>query len=81
MTDKVWRSRFNGGVYWAVFEEQRPTRRAKGGSVIVTAALAWYDEAPEDLDRFVRALAVFCDRFIAVGGRYGATPSADRQPG
>jgi hypothetical protein len=50
--------------------------------VIVTAALAWYDEAPEDLDRYVRALPVVCDRLVAVDGGYerypGATPRSSR---
>jgi hypothetical protein len=44
--------------------------------VIVTAALAWYDEAPEDLDRFVRALPVVCDRLVAVDGGYERYPGA-----
>jgi hypothetical protein len=46
------------------------------GVVIVTAALAWYDEAPEDLDRFVRALPVACDKLVAVDGGYERYPGA-----
>lgn len=44
--------------------------------MIVTAALAWYDEAPEDLDRFVRALPVVCDRLVAFDGGYERYPGA-----
>ncbi len=44
--------------------------------MIVTAALAWYDEAPEDLDRFVRALPIACDRLVAVDGGYERYPGA-----
>jgi hypothetical protein len=42
--------------------------------VIVTAALAWFDERPEDLDRYVRSLAGFCDRLVAVDGPYERYP-------
>jgi hypothetical protein len=51
--------------------------------MIVTAALAWFDEAPEDLDRFVRALPVACDRLVALDGGYdrypGAAPESDEE--
>lgn len=45
--------------------------------MIVTAALAWYDEAPEDLDAYVRALPVVCDRLVAVDGGYARYPGAE----
>lgn len=38
--------------------------------MIVTAALAWYDEPVEFLDRCVRSLAPFCDRLVALDGRW-----------
>ena len=44
--------------------------------MIVTAALPWYDEAPEDLDRYVRALPVVADRLVALDGGYARYPGA-----
>jgi hypothetical protein len=44
--------------------------------MIVTAALAWFDEAPEDLDRYVRSLPIACDRLVAVDGGYDRYPGA-----
>jgi hypothetical protein len=46
--------------------------------VIVTAALCWWNEKPEDLDACVRGAASVADRFVALDGAYrrypGATP-------
>jgi hypothetical protein len=42
----------------------------------ITAALAWFDEAPEDLDRFVRALPGAVDRLVALDGGYERYPGA-----
>ena len=36
--------------------------------MIVTAALIWYDERSEDLERCVRGMATIADRVIAVDG-------------
>ncbi len=44
---------------------------------MLTAALAWFDEAPEDLDRFVRSLEGFVDRLVAVDGGYERYPGAE----
>lgn len=46
--------------------------------MIVTAALAWFDEQPEDLYRYVTALPVACDRLVAVDGGYERYPGAHR---
>jgi hypothetical protein len=49
--------------------------------VIVTAALPWWNERPEDLDACVRAAGRVADRIIALDGAYarypGATPTSD----
>lgn len=39
-------------------------------SLVVTAALAWFDERLEDLERCVRSLEGLADRLVAVDGRY-----------
>lgn len=44
--------------------------------MIITAALAWFDEAPEDLDKFVRRLPIAVDRLVAVDGGYERYPDA-----
>jgi len=44
--------------------------------VIVTGALCWWNERPEDLDRCVRGLAVACDRVVALDGAYARYPKA-----
>lgn len=44
--------------------------------MIVTAALAWFDEAPEDLDKYVRALPIAVDRLVAYDGGYVHYPGA-----
>ncbi len=44
---------------------------------MITAALAWFDEDPEDLDRFVRSLDGFVDRLVAVDGGYERYPGAE----
>ncbi len=44
---------------------------------MITAALAWFDEDPEDLYRFVRALDGFVDRLVAVDGGYERYPGAE----
>lgn len=43
-------------------------------SKVVTAALAWFDEDPEDLGRFVHSLHGFVDRLVAVDGPYERYP-------
>ncbi len=45
--------------------------------MLITAALAWFDEDPEDLDRFVRSLDGFVDRLVAVDGGYERYPGAE----
>lgn len=44
--------------------------------MIVTAALAWWDERPEDLERCVRGMATVADRVVAVDGAYARYPGA-----
>jgi hypothetical protein len=44
--------------------------------VIVTAALIWYDENPEDLEACVRGIAEIADRLVAVDGAYRRYPDA-----
>lgn len=44
--------------------------------MIITVACPWFDEAPEDLDRYVRALPVAADRLVAVDGGYARYPGA-----
>lgn len=42
--------------------------------MIVTGALAWWDEPPEDLAACVASMANLCDRVVAVDGAYVMTP-------
>lgn len=42
----------------------------------ITAALAWWDELPEDLDRCVRSLENIADKIVAVDGAYRRYPGA-----
>jgi hypothetical protein len=42
--------------------------------VVICAALAWFDEPVEFLDRCVRSLAPLCDRLVAVDGRWELYP-------
>jgi len=44
--------------------------------MIVTAALAWYDEPLEELDRLIRSLPVVADRLVALDGGYERYPGA-----
>lgn len=44
--------------------------------MIITAALSWWDESPEDLDRCVRNMANIADRVVAVDGAYKRYPGA-----
>lgn len=44
--------------------------------MIVTAALVWYDENPEDLEACVRGVAQIADRIVAVDGAYRRYPNA-----
>ena len=44
--------------------------------MIVTAALAWYDEPLQDLDLCLRSLPVVADRLVAVDGGYSRWPDA-----
>jgi len=43
--------------------------------MIVTGALCWWNELPEDLDRCVRGLGDVCDRVIALDGAYSRYPT------
>lgn len=49
---------------------------SEGGGVIVTAALAWFDEPLHELDGCVRSLATVADRLVAVDGGYSRFPGA-----
>lgn len=44
--------------------------------MIVTAALPWFDESPEDLEACVRGIAHVADRIVAVDGAYRRYPDA-----
>ena len=44
--------------------------------MIVTAALAWYDEPPELLEACIRGAAEIADRIVAVDGAYRRFPNA-----
>jgi hypothetical protein len=44
--------------------------------MIVTCALAWWNETPEDLARCVRGMATVADRVVAVDGAYVRYPGA-----
>lgn len=44
--------------------------------MVITCTLAWFDETPEDLDRFVRALPGAVDRLVALDGGYVRYPGA-----
>jgi len=44
--------------------------------VKITAALAWWDELPEDLDRCIRSLGHIADKVVAVDGAYRRYPGA-----
>lgn len=44
--------------------------------MIITAALCWYDEPPELLERCVRGMANLCDRVVALDGAYRRYPGA-----
>lgn len=44
--------------------------------MIVTAALVWCNELPEDLDRCIRSTAVIADRVVALDGGYRRYPNA-----
>lgn len=43
--------------------------------MIVTGALAWWNERPEDLDACIRGLANIADRVVAVDGAYRRYPT------
>ena len=43
--------------------------------MIVTAALCWWNELPEDLDRCIRAAALIADRVVALDGAYRRYPT------
>jgi hypothetical protein len=49
--------------------------------MIVSGALCWWNERPEDLDKCVRGLGHVADRVVALDGAYvrypGATPASD----
>lgn len=44
--------------------------------MIVTGALCWWNESPEDLDKCVRGLGFVCDRVVAFDGAYARYPGA-----
>lgn len=44
--------------------------------MIVTGALCWWNERPEDLDRCVRGLGDIADRVVALDGAYSRYPGA-----
>jgi hypothetical protein len=44
--------------------------------VLVTAALIWYDERPDDLETCIRGIATVADRVVAVDGAYSRYPGA-----
>jgi len=44
--------------------------------MIVTAALVWFDETPDDLEACVRGIATVADRIVAVDGAYRRYPDA-----
>ena len=44
--------------------------------MIVTAALCWYNEPPDELAACVRATATVADRIVAVDGAYRRYPGA-----
>lgn len=46
------------------------------GGVIVTGALCFWNESPDDLDRCVRGLANVADRVVALDGAYVRYPTA-----
>jgi hypothetical protein len=43
---------------------------------VVSAALIWYDERPDDLEACVRGIATVADRLVAVDGAYQRYPNA-----
>ena len=43
--------------------------------MIVTAALCWWNELPEDLERCVRGVANVADRVVALDGAYRRYPT------
>jgi len=45
--------------------------------MVITAALIWYDERPEDLAICVRGVAEIADRLVAVDGAYRRYPDAN----
>jgi hypothetical protein len=49
--------------------------------MIVTGALAWWHELPEDLDACVRGLANVADRIVAVDGAYRRYPTGTARSG
>lgn len=49
--------------------------------MIVTAALIWWNERPEDLERCVRGMANIADRLVAVDGSYARYPGATASSG
>jgi hypothetical protein len=45
-------------------------------AVIITCALVWYDERPEDLEACIRGMADIADKVVAVDGAYRRYPDA-----
>lgn len=45
--------------------------------MIVTAALAWYAETPASLEMCAKSLAGYCDRLVALGGRWDGFPEVE----
>ena len=44
---------------------------------MIVAALAWYAETAESLERCARSLGGFCDTLVAIGGRWDGFPAVD----
>jgi hypothetical protein len=60
-----------GRSYWQVPEPVKAPR-----TMIVTAALCWWKERPEDLAACIRGAANLCDRVVALDGAYVRYPGA-----
>lgn len=55
--------------------------RAAENIILIAAALAWYAETPETLERCARSLGGVCDILVALGGRWDGFPAlADDRP-
>lgn len=57
-------------------EDDIEIREAPRPTALVTAALIWYNERPDDLEACVRGIAKVADRLIAVDGAFRRFPDA-----